>query len=95
MKGSTQTETADDLRHGKQIRASEKENERAGCSPEAEGGQQDGRHVGQIKEDTDRSSGEPWRTLHKVNSVHLSFPSKAVEQWSGTFGSHALFLFGQ
>lgn len=61
----------------------------AGCSPEAEGGQQDG------KEDTDRSSVEPWRTLHKVNSVHLSFPSRAVEQWSGTFGSHVLFVFGQ
>lgn len=67
----------------------------AGYSPEAEGGQQVGRHAGQIKEDTDRSSGEPWRTLHRVNSVHLSFPSKAVEQWSGTFGSHVLFLFGQ
>lgn len=32
---------------------------------------------------------------YTVNSVHLSFPSKAVEQWSGTFGSHVLFMFGQ
>lgn len=47
--------------------------------------------------DLDRNSGEPRRTLHKAKSVHLSFPFKTVEltNWSGTFGSHFLFLFGQ
>lgn len=63
-----------------------------------EGAQQDGRRDGQTKGgDLDRDSGEPRRTLHKAKSVHLSFPFKTVEltNWSGTFGSHFLFPFGQ
>lgn len=100
MADGTQTEIAGMVcRHQGQVRGGEEEDERwPDPAQMGERVQQDGRLDGQTKGgDLDGNSGEPRRTLHKAKSVHLSFPFKAVEltNWSGTFGSHFLFLFGQ